>query len=429
MRNPKFEAKSFALNPNLFLTASLVLYLIGVGASYAKSVQGDFSIYFEAGQRAKMSQPIYDYEQNLYVYGPLLANLLALLPSHDEILVSRLWLIASIIAVVSACLIYCRFYLSTVDADKILLVCCLVTIGFGFRNNIGNGSVMAFVAFGFVSIVCLNLRQQSLFKALLVAIILLIIFEVKTYIAIFAILHCILLKRLLTITLFILIMFTSNFIYTLRETGNYLDWFKSLLIRSESIETGSDQSTILYFANAVTPNQTIFAITLAVFGYSLLFLYCSRIALKLKSDPFNLGLVLMSAAPVLTIFAHGQDFILSSIVMAHFIASGKTNENSLNKFYVVLQVALLINWTSEGYTKAIMVILFLLLVLIMVSSLEGLVVHLGIGLGALITFYLAVLLKVDWHVQFVSYNFFALIFGITTLLNTLYAFQQKDRTN
>ena len=132
------------------LLLALLGYLVAIFLNYGRYVQGDFSIYFAAGRRVSNNLSLYDVDNNLYVYGPLLAHLLSPFSNLGELQASRAWLILSIIAVNISAWVICRLFSSHFSLECFILSASILNISFASRNNLGNGNVMAFVLLALV---------------------------------------------------------------------------------------------------------------------------------------------------------------------------------------------------------------------------------------------------------------------------------------
>lgn len=394
----------------------LVSYLSATYLSYSTYIQGDFSIYYQAGERIRKGLDLYLLNDNLYVYGPLLANLISPFTIFDQLLVSRVWLVLSILSTLTASWLFYRAYAAKFVVNGFLAFTGILVLGFAFRNNLGNGNVMAFVLLCVALAMRLAQRSGSILGSVSLSLITIFVFEVKTYIAIFLIAFLFIQKRFLALGLSIFFAFTVNLMYFIASGVTYLDWVDSLKVRSSGVSAGSDQATILVFANRIIPGPLILGIAVALALYSVIFLFLYR-NLKLEnSSEMNIGLLLFSAAPILTVFSHGQDFILSTLILGFLAMKVDMGENTKFVFKVNVYAALglLVNWTNQSLSQAFFIFLFLLFILIFPLQSRKLFISISLLLFTLSVFINAFLLSQGGDIQYVAYNFQALLFGLCT---------------
>ena len=399
------------------LTLIFFSYLVAIVFNYGKYVQGDFAIYFAAGQRINSGQELYESQSNLYVYGPLLAHILSTVSNFDEILVSRLWLILSIFAINLSAFLICRVFIKDSNFEKYLVSMVIMNIGFAARNNLGNGNVMAFVLLAAILVLYLIREKEDKTSSLLIAALTLFIFEVKTYLALFLIFYLVILKSFKVLTYLIGLVGILNVIYFFASSISYFDWIQSLVQRSKGIERGSDQATYLFFINAVSDGLTLKAWILSFLVYTVLLGLMIRTLLANRLDRQNQALVLLAAAPVITIFSHGQDFIFSTLVLVA-VTLGYHSLKSMqywSKIYFAFAIGLLINWTNEQFIPAVLIHSLLVIALISVRIDSRIIIG-AFLLNASSTFILHMLLNNPGDVQYQAYNLQALLFGTFTFL-------------
>ena len=402
------------------LRSLAIIFLAYLGATftyYSRYVQGDFAIYFAAGKRISSDLVLYESQSNLYVYGPLLAHLLSGVAQFNEIQVSQAWLLLSIVAINLSAFLICRIFVEHSHFEQYLITMIILNIGFAARNNLGNGNVMAFVLLAVVLSLYLILKKVGTLSSLLVAALTLFVFEVKTYLALFIILYYVFLRSYKVLMYLLGLMCVLNLIYVSVSDTSYLYWIQSLINRSNGLERGSDQATFLFFLNSMTKETNVITWTLVMIVYLALLAFLFWTLLAKSHSKQEQGLILIAAAPVITVFAHGQDFILSTLVLAvlalRYQAVKKTQNCSA--IYFTIAMGLLINWTNEQVIPAIMIHLLLATVLA-VTGMDRRIAIPIVVLNAISTFALSTFLNKPGDLQYLAYNFQALFFGVFTFL-------------
>jgi hypothetical protein len=400
---------------NLYLT--LIAYLVATVISYGKYVQGDFSIYFTAGKRITRNLSVYETENNLYVYGPLLAHLLAPFSAWDDLLASRTWLVLSVLAIAFSAMIFCRDILKIVRLDQIVFSLSILCISFATRNNLGNGNVMAFVLLGVVLSISLILRNENYKNAIILSLVTLFIFEVKTYIALFLILFLLISKKFKTLLIFLTFLCIFNFLYFKISQVTYVDWIHSLKARSIGLNSGSDQATILVFLNKLTSDSYFIGLIFAMLAYFLLLARMFKSLSRCNGDREIQGIILLAASPVITIFSHGQDFIVSTLVLVYLLLKHNYGlEITKNlKVYLFLALGLLVNWTNEQAIFALPVLVALGLALA-ISAMPNQAILMVVIINVISLIVSGLLFSQEGDIQYVFYNFQALAFGLSIFL-------------
>lgn len=397
-----------------FLSLALLGYLVSIFLSYGKYIQGDFSIYFAAGRRVSNDQSLYNADANLYVYGPLLAHLLSPFSNLDELQASRAWLILSIIAINISAWVICRLFLATVSPEMFILSAATLNISFASRNNLGNGNVMAFVLLALVLSLGLALEKESKKNILALSLLTLFVFEVKTYVAIFLILFLIICKRMKSLLAFGSLVPIMNLFYLSTSGNSYLDWIDSLRLRSESLRDGSDQATILVFLFKLVSDSNLIFLALVISSYSILLILMVKALLNHRANKKNQGLILFAASPIITIFAHGQDFILSTLVLVVVLLSFRAQQvrTIVGRNYLIIATGLVVNWTNEQLLAVLPILLMVAFTLNRSNISKG-YVSIALGIASCSVLLLRHLLNYDGDIQYVAYNFQALVFGLT----------------
>ena len=398
-----------------FLLIVLLGYLVATFLNYGRYVQGDFSIYFAAGRRVSNNLSLYDVDNNLYVYGPLLAHLLSPFSNLGELQASRAWLILSIIAVNISAWVICRLFSSHFSLECFILSASILNISFASRNNLGNGNVMAFVLLALVLSLGLALEGGGSKKNVLaLALMTLFVFEVKTYIAIFLILFLIICKKIKPLLVFGGLVLISNLFYLSTSGNSYLNWLDSLKLRSENLREGSDQATIFVFLSNLASDSNLIFLALVMSSYLALLILMFKALLKHGANKKNQGLVLFAASPIITVFAHGQDFIVSTLVLVVVLLYFGAQPAGIivGRNYLIIATGLLINWTNEQVLAVLPILFVIAITLNRVNMSKG-NVSLALSIAFCSMLFLRHLLNQDGDIQYVAYNFQALIFGLT----------------
>jgi hypothetical protein len=139
-----------------------------------------------------------------------------------------------------------------------------------------------------------------------------------------------------------------------------------------------------------------------------------RFLRNLKSKDSHSGLVLLSAAPILTIFSHGQDYILSAFVLGLVLlqVNLKQNVSRIHQICVPISLGLLVNWTNPSLPQAFLIYTFLIMILRFFLNAKPTLILVSILIFAISTSINAYLHSQGGDIQYLAYNFQALIFGI-----------------
>lgn len=406
----------------------LIVYLATTYFFYASYVQGDFSIYYRAGQRVDSGRNLYLLDDNLYIYGPLLGIVMSLFADIDQLLVSRVWLLSNIISTVTACFIACKTYLRGQGCFGFLALTGIVALGFSFRNNLGNGNVMAHVLLCVALVIRLAPTSNSVFSLLVLPLITIFTFEVKPYIALFLMVYLLYWKRYSVLAICIPWALFLNLIYWAHAGSTYLNWVAALRLRAAGIQEGTDQATILVFASKILPEHKLIGISVALSLYTFIGLLVLSALMSTNPKNPSVGLLVFSAAPILTVFSHGQDFLLSTLSLGVVILnSNRVSMGEITKlFNISLALGLLINWTNQSVIPAFFAMALLILILWQIKKIKW-----NLIVATVLFFLLSICLNfyiVDFFgdIQYLVYNFQAMLFGLSCLL-VVYDSQRKSR--
>lgn len=395
----------------------LIAYQAGMFLTYSQSTRGDFAIYFRAGVRVQQGLGIYNFQENLFVYGPLLAHFLSFSAKASVLIASNVWLLFSLLFSWVNSILLLELVSKKVSLPNVIFTTAFMTFSFAFRNNAGNGSVMMIVLFSFLYVFnCVQQRSKKLLVIVLASLLLVFVIELKTYLAICLILYLLVVRRIEIIFGSLVIMSFTNLLYYLVGSETYLDWIKELVARSEDIETGSDQATILVFAKSIIPDF-YFASWVIFLLFIFVLIKQSKENIKQNYMSEKFALLIMAIAPLGTIFAHGQDFVLSVSSLSGFLLAHE--KFRLQRGLLVLSLSLLVNWTSSELLLGVATsLLFMLLLKTTRIFAFTELISMSIGLLASL-FALNLLRSVEGDVQFRIYNLQALLFaGAVWLLIT-----------
>jgi hypothetical protein len=274
---------------------------------------------------------------------------------------------------------------------------------------------MAFVLLALVLSLGLALEGGGSKKNVLaLALMTLFVFEVKTYIAIFLILFLIICKKIKPLLVFVGLVLISNLFYLSTSGNSYLNWLNSLKLRSENLREGSDQATIFVFLSNLASDSNLIFLALVMSSYLALLILMFKALLKHGANKKNQGLVLFAASPIITVFAHGQDFIVSTLVLVVVLLYFGAQPAGIivGRNYLIIATGLLINWTNEQ-VLAVLPILFVIAITLNSVNMNKGNVSLALGIACCSMLFLRHLLNQDGDIQYVAYNFQALIFGLT----------------
>ncbi len=401
----------------------LVVYQVGIYLTYSKSTSGDFAIYFRAGIRVRQGLDIYNFEENLFVYGPLLAHLLSFLAKSPILVVSNVWLFTSLLLSWVNSFLLLKLVLDKVSLSKVIFATGLMTFSFAFRNNAGNGSVMMIVLFAFLFIFnCVRQQSKEIPKIVLASFLLVLVIELKTYLAVYLIIYLMVIRRINIIFMSAILMGFSNLLYYLFDLETYFEWIKEIMVRSENIETGSDQATVLVFTKSIFPDS--FLASWAIFLiFFLILIRKSKQSINQDYMSQKFPLLIMAVAPLGTIFAHGQDFVLSVSSLTGFLLLHE--KNKFRGAPIILALSALVNWTNSELHLGIATCLLLVLLLQSYKSVAFVeLISIIIGLVSSL-FVLNWLRFIDGDLQFRYYNFQGLLFALAVWLLMTRSLEKK----
>jgi hypothetical protein len=394
----------------------IVLYQISIFLFYSKSVSGDFAIYLRAAQRISGASNLYDFEENLYIYGPFFAHLLSPFAGLTETMASNIWLGINLFLVWPCAFLFAVSLRKGEKIDAIILFSGIMTLSFPFRNNIGNGSVMMCVLFAFIfCYVSATMNKNNLMFTVLSGLLLQFVFETKPYLGIYLYFFLIFQKKWIPIIYSWILMLLSNVFFYFSGLEGYFHWYRELLLRAKNVHNGEDQATILVNLQNVFPNRPSIYLTVYILVFSFLIFKTMR-TLIWRNSSLERFVLILSFATVGSIFAHGQDYVLSVCALS-FLLQRVKDENFKANYFIIL--ALLTNWTNDQILLGLLTNFGLILLLFtfnLFSTEESIILFF---LSLFPTLLLHFLQIGENNLQFRFYNLFAVIFGLAIWLQTL----------
>jgi hypothetical protein len=194
-----------------------------------------------------------------------------------------------------------------------LVILISILASFSFRNNLGQGQAVAWLLALSLLSVYLSFSAGEISK-ILAALAILPVIEIKPYLAIGLVMFFALSNKKRIITYLGVITCSLNVLYFLFYKITYLDWLRALEIRSKSVTSGSDQSSItaILSVNFQLESSSIHLLV-AIYYLAIIFIvYRYRKNIKWNLLPFCL--VFPSVA---TPFLHSHDvlFALAGLVL------------------------------------------------------------------------------------------------------------------
>lgn len=417
---------------------AVLLYSVILFLNYAKYVQGDFGIYFRAGARLANGEKIYNSDQNLYVYGPLLAHILSIFSFLNDLQISRIWLFLNIFITPFSLFLFFRYVMKPkFHGTYVTLFFAVLVVSFSYRNNAGNGSVMAMVLLGAL-LIYLSIEFQmvtrernklvSISLDLMAAFSMVSIVEIKTYLAIWIGIFVLLFRRKIIGISFLLIL-VENAILIIRNEESYLMWFEALRGRSKSITSGDDQATIVNFVQRLLGgNFKLTYLVVLVIVAILLYVILKNLRIAVSEREHSKAfLIVTTSSLVITPFAHGQDFLLDVVVLLVLLLVSPMDPSS--NVMLAIACALLINWTNTNLILGQLSLILLYLALIQSRCFSKKTLMLSSILSESILILNKLFGSNKWLDPYIFYNFQALIFGLLILFMVLREGAQQTFVN
>ena len=327
-------------------------------AAYLLPHQEDLLIYLNGSQALRESKNPYTATSNQYIYGPLLGILLSPLTNLDISQAKIIWGLLNLASIIPITILIMKLKNKTSELRIFLVILILILASFSFRNNLGQGQAVAWLLALSLLSLYLSFSAGEISK-ILAALAIIPVIEIKPYLAIglvafFVLNNC---KRI--IMYIAVTTFSLNVIYFLILKITYLDWLRALEIRSKSVTSGSDQSSIaaILSVNFQLDSPSIHLLV-AVYYLAIIFIvYRYRRNIKWNLLPFCL--VFPSVA---TPFLHSHDVLFA---LAGLILVTNTPDNFLKIRRLILGILLVIHigWTSDevifGIALCVMVVISL----------------------------------------------------------------------
>jgi hypothetical protein len=282
-------------------------------AAYLLPHQEDLLIYLNGSHSLRESRNPYTATNNQYIYGPLLAILLSPLTNLDFNQAKIIWGILNLASVIPITFLLLKLKNKTPELRIFLVILILILASFSFRNNLGQGQAVAWLLSLSLLSLYLSFSAGEISK-ILAALAILPVIEIKPYLAIGLVAFFALNNKKRIVTYLAVIIFSLNMLYSFFYEITYLDWLRALEIRSKSVTSGSDQSSIaaILSVNFQLESSSIHLLV-AVYYLAIIFIvYRYRKNIKWNLLPFCL--VFPSVA---TPFLHSHDvlFALAGLVL------------------------------------------------------------------------------------------------------------------
>lgn len=311
-------------------------------AAYLLPHQEDLLIYLNGSQALRETRNPYTATSNQYIYGPLLGILISPLTNLGISQAKIIWGLLNLASIIPITVLLMKLKNKTSELRIFLVILILILASFSFRNNLGQGQAVAWLLVLSLLALYLSFSAKEISK-IMAALAILPVIEIKPYLAIglvvfFALNNC---KRI--IMYIAVTTFSLNVIYFLIYKITYLDWLHALEIRSKSVSSGSDQSSIAAILSVnfqlESPGIHLFV---AVYYLAIIFVvYKYRRNIKWNLPPFCLVF-----PTVATPFLHSHDvlFALAGLILALGAADSFPKNRS---FLLGILLIIHIGWTSN----------------------------------------------------------------------------------
>lgn len=388
--------------------------------SYGSFIQGDFQIFWNAGQRIHSGINLYN--DNSYFSGPILAITLSLFSFLSAYQASLAFLLLNF-ALIPILLVKTGKLFPDLDKNilnyfgSIAFLC-----SFTFRNSIGNGQVvlvcLTLLIYGYTKI-----RENVLnFQLFLGALLICFSIELKPYLVLPLILVLVLNKKIRAIIALIASSVILNFAYfMIFKDATWFNWADAMFRRSDNLGSDISQTNVrtLLMAFFNVPNFISSAVLLI--SVLTILIVSSRYFFR-QTEQYQI-LLALTLGPIISVFSHEQDFIFPLLVLIVIVASNK----NLSSFST-LAFGCLLNLTSASPVVFIAIVILLLLAvdLYLVTDFKYLLL---IFATSLIIEALAIfILETNGSArQFLFHNFIAYCFGVFIWANQIFLEKSSRR--
>lgn len=325
---------------SLFVPIAGLVASLYAGA-YFLNHQEDFLIYLKASQALLDSRNPYLATENRYVYGPFLAIFLIPFSKLDLSLAKILWGILNLSSGLATAWFLLRLRSKRISENDYFLMLILIFTSFSFRNNTGQGQAVSIVLA--LSLLAVQLCKSKTEFVSLSALVVMPVLEIKPYLALGVIAYlflCVKKRILIYIGLYAIL---ANIFYLLFFKITYLDWLYTLEIRSKSIASGYDQSSISSILKFNFSMEAKSRVVIVVFYYALLCLLIYRYKSNIKRNLFPFSLAISCVASP---FFHSHD-LLFAVVGLMLVVNFNRNLDLCHSILLISILILHIGWTSN----------------------------------------------------------------------------------
>jgi hypothetical protein len=282
-------------------------------AAYLLPHQEDLLIYLNGSQALRESRNPYTATSNQYIYGPFLAILLSPLTNLDINQGKIIWGTLNLASIIPITFLLMKLKNKTPELRIFFVILILILASFSFRNNSGQGQAVAWLLALALLSLFLSFSTGNLSK-ILAALAILPVIEIKPYLAIGMVAFFILNNNKRIILYIAVATFSLNVLYFLFYKITYLDWLRALEIRSKSVTSGSDQSSIAAILSVNFQLEPPISLLLVGVYYLVIIFIIYRYRRNIKWNLLPFCLVFPSVA---TPFLHSHDvlFALAGLVL------------------------------------------------------------------------------------------------------------------
>lgn len=311
-------------------------------AAYLLPHQEDLLIYLNGSQALRESRNPYTATSNQYIYGPFLAILLSPLTNLDINQAKIIWGILNLASIIPITFLLMKLKNKTPELRIFFVILILILASFSFRNNLGQGQAVAWLLALSLLSLYLSFSTGKNFK-ILAALAILPIIEIKPYLAIGMVAFFILNNNKRIILYIAVTTFSLNVLYFLFYKITYLDWLRALEIRSKSVTSGSDQSSIAAILSVNFQLEPPSILLLVVVYYLVIIFIIYRYRRNIKWNLLPFCLVFPSVA---TPFLHSHDvlFALAGLVL---VTDTSASLPKIRRLILGILLAIHIGWTSN----------------------------------------------------------------------------------
>jgi hypothetical protein len=311
-------------------------------AAYLLPHQEDLLIYLNGSQALRESRNPYTATSNQYIYGPFLAILLSPLTNLDINQGKIIWGTLNLASIIPITFLLMKLKNKTPELRIFFVILILILASFSFRNNSGQGQAVAWLLALALLSLYLSFSTGNLSK-ILAALAILPVIEIKPYLAIGMVAFFILNNNKRIILYIAVATFSLNVLYFLFYKITYLDWLRALEIRSKSVTSGSDQSSIAAILSVNFQLEPPISLLLVGVYYLVIIFIIYRYRRNIKWNLLPFCLVFPSVA---TPFLHSHDvlFALAGLVL---VTDTSAILPKIRRLILGILLVIHIGWTSN----------------------------------------------------------------------------------